>query len=1555
MRNNLLFRHWAGIICLMCAVIFNVQYVAATNVSGTTYASNLVANDNIVLTGNTVLFMNTDLTLTGISGDYTLEIQGSNTLTVNNPNGNAISVSSLNTISASLDITGSKDGLNVDQDITISGGSLVVHAGVDGVYSRNGSITMNGTFNLTSTNGRAIYARIGNVAITGDITASTSSSRMSAIEAGLADNSGFAPGNITITGSTVNVSAVNVAIHAYAGSVSVTGDATVTSSNEAAIQTTSIAGFGETFKSDVTLDGTFHLEGAPYAVVSGGKLMLKTGGSITSVGTLYALEAMTLNGDVDVDGRNAQAICCRWGDISITGNLIAKSASTSEPCVQAGFADNTGFASGGVIIFGGTVNIDAVADAIKTHADGGINISGNVTVKSKKGAALFAMAIDLTNFNDKFYSGDITLAGTINLSGGKYGIVSGGGDITLQSGSLTSVGALYALSDITINGDLNAKTTRPDVPCIQAGNADNTGFYEGNVTITGNNIIVSSVTDAIKSHARGNIRISGNANVYSLKGAAIYAFAIDFFGELYAGNVTLDGTIKLNGGQYGIVSGGGDITLQSGSLTSVGALYAMSDITINGDLNVKTELADRPCIQAGSTTNTGFVIGNITINGETILVNSEHDAIKAIGGNIRLTGNATVASSNGAAIFAFGIEAFGESYKGDVIFGTGEYNISGKEYSIVSHGAITLSSALKIVSPTNGTISGYTIVDSNSETAKFVHISAPAVSGSVALTSEPAPGDYVSFTLTGDVAMTVISQVWQISDDGSVWSDIEEDEPAGAPARDGVRKARKIATDSYYVPKQSEIGKYLRVQVKSEGHIGYLYSPVRRIAKFICTKVPETPTLSISDNKVVVDNAKKIQEYIIFNVQRDPADLVESDWANAVSPASNGSLELTGVQNSLNCVYTRVKETSTTQAGTDVEWAPIYNGTATALTAIKLSLDDRTQYFDIQGNELNCALGDVIRITAAPVPSNATGWVGVQGSKWLVNGVYSGSPYGTFYANEACTTPLNASSYYSTVYFKTQQQKSCVELRAEVTGASGTIYRAQAINIGDANGDVLLDHVTVAPQTIGSGEYLSGIRFYQYPKSAALENLTAETSGTYRVPLISFNVSTGKMIIDARNADQGDYTYTLKRNGETIPDQFTVSVTKGKYDVDSIRIRTKYITADPGEVVEIIPLLYPASSEAEILWYTTDEVNGPVSNGKVTIANDAPIGTEIFITAIAMGRYDNCKITVSGEEYGLYVASTQVTSRNRDDILGDGKFSFDGLRTLTINGDVTLNTPVRLVQNTGIEDLLINIADTCVVTQQTGVNSVIFDLHKDTRITGKLLSITGNTVGINVTDNSTLTLDSANLYVYAQYPLTGDIGGNDSLSIVASRVEIRAKGSAAVDDFNGGISLTDCYIQTPTGGEVVDATIEDGNGSQVRNLLIVPHKEKRVAWMAFLPLEVNVTEGDELEEPTLLNPEQLSVTYSSSDPSVATVDALTGDVTLVAAGTTTITATFAGDEKYLPSEASYVLTVEPSGDPTAIEDVRFESDKAQKILHEGMLYIIRPDGKVVNVLGQPVR
>ena len=67
--------------------------------------------------------------------------------------------------------------------------------------------------------------------------------------------------------------------------------------------------------------------------------------------------------------------------------------------------------------------------------------------------------------------------------------------------------------------------------------------------------------------------------------------------------------------------------------------------------------------------------------------------------------------------------------------------------------------------------------------------------------------------------------------------------------------------------------------------------------------------------------------------------------------------------------------------------------------------------------------------------------------------------------------------------------------------------------------------------------------------------------------------------------------------------------------------------------------------------------------------------------------------------------------------------------------------------------------------------------------------------------------------------------------------------------------------------------------------------------------------GEEFTLPILLNPNILNVTWSSSDKNVATVNATTGEVTLVAAGQTTITATFEGDNTYQAGSASYVLMV----------------------------------------------
>ena len=66
--------------------------------------------------------------------------------------------------------------------------------------------------------------------------------------------------------------------------------------------------------------------------------------------------------------------------------------------------------------------------------------------------------------------------------------------------------------------------------------------------------------------------------------------------------------------------------------------------------------------------------------------------------------------------------------------------------------------------------------------------------------------------------------------------------------------------------------------------------------------------------------------------------------------------------------------------------------------------------------------------------------------------------------------------------------------------------------------------------------------------------------------------------------------------------------------------------------------------------------------------------------------------------------------------------------------------------------------------------------------------------------------------------------------------------------------------------------------------------------------------SDENEFPTLSNPHNLSVTYSSSNEDVATVNG-DGAVTLVAAGTVSIIATTEADDTYAAGSASYTLKV----------------------------------------------
>ena len=87
-----------------------------------------------------------------------------------------------------------------------------------------------------------------------------------------------------------------------------------------------------------------------------------------------------------------------------------------------------------------------------------------------------------------------------------------------------------------------------------------------------------------------------------------------------------------------------------------------------------------------------------------------------------------------------------------------------------------------------------------------------------------------------------------------------------------------------------------------------------------------------------------------------------------------------------------------------------------------------------------------------------------------------------------------------------------------------------------------------------------------------------------------------------------------------------------------------------------------------------------------------------------------------------------------------------------------------------------------------------------------------------------------------------------------------------------------------------------------------PEPELQERNLAFSLTTATATVGEDFTEPTLTGATD-GVTYSSSNTSVATVNESTGEVTLVAKGETTITATAAADATYKAGAASYALTV----------------------------------------------
>lgn len=174
---------------------------------------------------------------------------------------------------------------------------------------------------------------------------------------------------------------------------------------------------------------------------------------------------------------------------------------------------------------------------------------------------------------------------------------------------------------------------------------------------------------------------------------------------------------------------------------------------------------------------------------------------------------------------------------------------------------------------------------------------------------------------------------------------------------------------------------------------------------------------------------------------------------------------------------------------------------------------------------------------------------------------------------------------------------------------------------------------------------------------------------------------------------------------------------------------------------------------------------------------------------------------------------------------------------------------------------------------------------------------------------------------------------NKSLTISTS-----TKGVTIGEGTKSG-NTVEAKITVPAGTETLTLTFANTSSSNARldDILLYQGVAKKPAGLSWGTASRTATIGsaDNLF-PTLTNENKLAVKYSSSDQKVATINEK-GEVTLVAAGVTEITAEFAGNDEYEAQSVTYTLTVKAAStvDITNTPETAYTVAKALELIEAG--------------------
>ena len=391
------------------------------------------------------------------------------------------------------------------------------------------------------------------------------------------------------------------------------------------------------------------------------------------------------------------------------------------------------------------------------------------------------------------------------------------------------------------------------------------------------------------------------------------------------------------------------------------------------------------------------------------------------------------------------------------------------------------------------------------------------------------------------------------------------------------------------------------------------------------------------------------------------------------------------------------------------------------------------------------------------------------------------------------------------------------------------------------------------------------------PKSIANATVTLTPES------FTFNGGNQKPTVSVKDGETNlvlDTDYTLTNEGGTDTGKYTVTVTgKGNYTGEASKEYS--ITAATMEV-------------------TAEGYTGTYDGKAHGITVTAPEGATIKY-GTAEGTY-NLTASPTYTNAGTYTVYYSVSKTNYADVTGsknvviNAKSIADVTITLspesfTFNGE---NQKPTVTVKDGETNLVLD-------TDYTLTNEGGTDAGKYTvTVTGK-----GNYSG---TASKEYSITSNTMEVTAEgYTGTYD-GKAHGITVTAPKGATIKYGTA-----EGTYDLTANPSYTNVGTYTVYYQVSMENYADVtgsKNVVI----SKATVTLSYSATTAEGKMGEAFTAPTLNNPSQVAIAYSSSNTQVATIGT-DGVVTLTGAGKTTITATFAGNDNYASATASYELTV----------------------------------------------